>query len=140
MITEQDIKNYNEYTERFNKLLLVFNNTIPSDKQLVTKALKPSKLGFWDGIYRAIDTLNLRGVTINCKESYIMLEARHGEMNFSTYVCTLTDNLFLEKLTAKPFVPVIPYEVDDIVKQYYNHLEEAQRCKIRIPWPLQELI
>lgn len=140
MITQQDIQNYNEYVERFNKLLLVFNSTIPNDKQLVTKALKPTKLGFWDGIYRAINTLRLQGVTINCKESYIMLEARHASMNFSTYVCTLTDNLFLEKLTAKPFVQVIPYEVDDTVKQYYRHLEEAQNRKNYLPWPLQELI
>lgn len=140
MITEQDIKNYNEYIERFNKLLLIFNSTIPSDKKLVTKELKPTKLGFWDGIYRAIDTLRLHGVTINCKENYIMLEARHGAMNFSTYICTLADNLFLEKLTAKPFIPVIPYETEDAVKQYYYCLETAQHFKNKIPWPLQELI
>ena len=140
MITQQDIKNYNEYIERFNKLLLIFNSTVPSDKQLVTKALKPSKLGFWDGIYRAIDSLKLQGVTIHCKDIIIILESRHGAMNFSTVLCTLKDNLFLDTLTAKPFVKVIPYETDGIVKQYYHHLEEAQRCKIRIPWPLQELI
>ncbi len=139
MITQEDVKKYNDYIERFNKLLLIFNNTIPSDKKLVTKELKPTKLGFWDGIYRAIDTLNLRGVTINCKDTIIILEARHGAMNFSTIVCTIKDG-FLEKLTAKPFVPAIPYEVDDNVKQYYRHLEQAQDCKNRLPWPLQELI
>ncbi len=139
MITQEDVKKYNEYIERFNKLLLVFNSTIPSDKQLVTKAFKPTKLGFWDGIYRAIDTLNLRGVTINCKETIIILEARHGAMNFSTVLCTIKDG-FLDQLTAKPFVPAIHYEVDDNVKQYYHHLEEAQSCKNKIPWPLQELI
>jgi hypothetical protein len=139
MITEQDIKNYNEYTERFNKLLIVFNSTVPSDKKLITKELKPTKLGFWDGIYRAIDSLNLRGVTINCKESYIMLEARHGAMNFSTYVCTLKDG-FLDKITAEPFVQVIPYEIEDAVKQYYHCLETAQHFKNRLPRTLMELI
>lgn len=140
MITKEDIQNYNEYIERFNKLLLVFNSTVPSDKQLITKALKPSKLGFWDGIYRAIANLKLHGVTINCKETIIIIEARECAMNFSTVVCTLTDNLFLNTITAKPFVQVVPYEIDDAVKQYYCSLETAQHFKNKLPRPLQELI
>lgn len=139
MITEQDIKNYNDYTERFNKLILVFNSTIPSDKQLITKALKPTKLGFWDGIYRAIDSLKLQGVTIHCKDYLIAIEARHASMNFSIIVCSIKDG-FLEQLTAKPYIQAIPYEIDDNVKQYYRHLEQAQDCKNRLPRPLQELI
>jgi hypothetical protein len=141
MITQEDVKKYNEYIERFNKLLLIFNNTIPSDKKLVTKELKPTKRGlvFWDGIYRAIDSLKLQGVTINCKDTIIILEARHCAMNFSTIVCTIKDG-FLDQLTAKPFIKAIPYEVDDNVKQYYRHLEQAQDCKNRLPRPLQELI
>jgi len=139
MITEQDIKNYNDYTERFNKLLLIFNITVPSNKQLVTKALKPTKLGFWDGIYRAIYTLNLRGVTINCKESYIMLEARHCAMNFSIVTCLLK-NGFLDQLCAKPFEKAVPNEVNEAIKSYYDHLTMADQCKNRLPRPLMELI
>ena len=139
MITQEDVKKYNEYIERFNKLLLVFNSTVPSDKQLVTRALKPTKLGFWDGIYRAIDSLKLHGVTINCKDIIIILESRHGAMNFSTIVCTIKDG-FLDKITAEPFVQVIPYEIEDAVKQYYHCLETAQHFKNRLPRPLMELI
>lgn len=139
MITQEDIKNYNEYIERFNKLLLIFNNTVPSDKLLITKALKPTKLGFWDGIYRAIDSLKLQGVTIHCKDYLIAIEARHASMNFSAIVCALKDG-FLDQLTAKPYVKAIPYEIEEAVKEYYRHLEQAQDCKNRLPRPLVELI
>jgi len=139
MITQEDIKNYNEYIERFNKLLLVFNNTVPSDKLLITKALKPSKLGFWDGIYRAIDSLKLQGVTIYCKDYLIAIEARHASMNFSIIVCSLKDG-FLEQLTAKPFEKAVPNEINEAIKGYYDHLTMADQCKNRLPRPLQELI
>ena len=139
MITQEDIKNYNEYIERFNKLLLIFNSTAPSDKKLITKELKPTKLGFWDGIYRAIDSLKLQGVTINCKDTIIILEARHGAMNFSIVTCLLK-NGFLDQLCTKPFEKAVPYEVNEAIKGYYNHLTMADQCKNRLPRPLMELI
>ena len=140
MITTEEIVSYNRNADKINKLLSIVSLTIPANTKLFTKERKPTKLGFWDSIYRAINALEFDGIVVFENMSNHMYLHCYSKPRISVWVASLSDDLTLN-IVQTTEIPLANIDATlSTIKQHYKLLEEARKILHTIPQSLLPLV